>query len=93
VLAACDSGRPLVRTGDEVMGLAVAFLARGSAQLVAPVLPVADGPTVPVMVAFHRGLRAGRSPAVALADAQVSAADQDPAVAATAASFVCIGAG
>ncbi|MFD0582811.1 CHAT domain-containing protein [Dactylosporangium darangshiense] len=93
VLAACDSGRPVVRTGDELMGLGVAFLARGAAQLVASVLPVPDATTRPLMVAFHEGLAAGRSPAAALAEAQAALRRADPEAAAAAAGFVCIGAG
>ncbi|GAA3275148.1 CHAT domain-containing protein [Dactylosporangium vinaceum] len=85
VLAACASGRPVVRTGDELMGLGVAFLARGAAQLIAPVLPVPDLSTRPLMIAFHRGLAAGRAPAAALADAALRHPE--------AAGFVCIGAG
>lgn len=93
VLAACDSGRSVVRTGDELMGLAVAFLARGTSQLVASVLPIPDAATTPVMVAFHERLAAGRPPAAALAEAQRAVRDDDPRTAAAAAGFVCIGAG
>ncbi|MBP2708578.1 CHAT domain-containing protein [Microbispora sp. RL4-1S] len=93
VLAACDSGRSVVRTGDELMGLAVAFLARGTSQLVASVLPIPDAATTPVMVAFHERLAAGRPPAAALAEAQSAVRGDDPRTAAAAAGFVCIGAG
>ncbi|KAB8176801.1 CHAT domain-containing protein [Microbispora catharanthi] len=93
VLAACDSGRSVVRTGDELMGLAVAFLARGTSQLVASVLPIPDAATTPVMVAFHERLAAGRPPAAALAEAQRAVRGNDPRTAAAAAGFVCIGAG
>ncbi|GAB3132340.1 CHAT domain-containing protein [Microbispora hainanensis] len=93
VLAACDSGRSVVRTGDELMGLAVAFLARGTSQLVASVLPIPDAATTPVMVAFHERLAAGRPPAAALAEAQQAVRGDDPRTAAAAAGFVCIGAG
>jgi tetratricopeptide (TPR) repeat protein len=93
VLAACDSGRPVVHTGDELMGLAVAFLARGATQLIASVLPIPDATTTPVMVAFHQGMAAGRSPAAALAGAQQALGLDDPRTAAAAAGFVCIGAG
>ncbi|MEU6430607.1 CHAT domain-containing protein [Microbispora sp. NPDC046973] len=93
VLAACDSGRSVVRTGDELMGLAVAFLARGTCQLVASVLPIPDAATTPVMVAFHERLAAGRPPAAALAEAQRAVRGDDPRTAAAAAGFVCIGAG
>ncbi|TQS29458.1 CHAT domain-containing protein [Microbispora sp. KK1-11] len=93
VLAACDSGRSVVRTGDELMGLAVAFLARGTSQLVASVLPIPDAATTPVMVAFHERLAAGRPPAAALAEAQRAVRGDNPRTAAAAAGFVCIGAG
>ncbi|MGI5158022.1 CHAT domain-containing protein [Microbispora sp. CA-102843] len=93
VLAACDSGRSVVRTGDELMGLAVTFLARGTSQLVASVLPIPDAATTPVMVAFHERLAAGRPPAAALAEAQRAVRGNDPRSAAAAAGFVCIGAG
>ncbi|WP_412775416.1 CHAT domain-containing protein [Streptomyces mirabilis] len=62
VLAACDSGRPVVHTGDELMGLGMAFLARGAAQLIASVLPIPDAATTPVMSAFHEGLAARPPP-------------------------------
>ncbi|WP_169953276.1 CHAT domain-containing tetratricopeptide repeat protein [Microbispora sp. H11081] len=93
VLAACDSGRSVVRTGDELMGLAVAFLARGTSQLVASVLPIPDAATTPVMVAFHERLAAGCPPAAALAEAQRAVRGDDPRTAAAAAGFVCVGAG
>jgi CHAT domain-containing protein/tetratricopeptide (TPR) repeat protein len=93
VLAACDSGRPVVHTGDELMGLAVAFLARGTVQLIASVLPIPDATTTPVMAAFHEGLAAGRSPADALAFAQQALGRDDTETAAAAAGLVCIGAG
>ncbi|MGN9812833.1 CHAT domain-containing protein [Micromonospora sp. BQ11] len=93
VLAACDSGRPVVRTGDELLGLGVAFLARGTAQLIASVLPIPDASTTPVMLAFHERLAAGHSPAAALAEAQHALGRQDAHTAAAAAGFICIGAG
>ncbi len=93
VLAAYDSGRPVVHTGDELMGLAVAFLARSTVQLIASVLPIPDATTAPLMVAFHQGLAAGRPPAAALADAQHALDPDDADAVASAAGFVCIGAG
>jgi CHAT domain-containing protein len=93
VLAACDGGRSVVHTGDELLGLAAAFLARGSAQLVASVLPIPDAETTPLMVELHRGLAEGRPCATALADAQQAVRDEGPAALAAAAGFVCLGAG
>lgn len=92
VLAACESGRSVVCAGDELLGLSATFLAEGACQLVAPVLPVLDAETTPVMVAFHRQIATGRPAAEALATAQQQVSD-DEAVAAAAASFVCLGAG
>jgi tetratricopeptide (TPR) repeat protein len=92
VLAACDSARSVVCTGDELLGLSATFLAQGTTQLVASVYPILDAETAPLMVAFHRLLAAGRPPAVALASAQQEMVS-DPATMAAAAGFVCVGAG
>jgi len=93
VLAACDSGRHVVRAGDELLGLGAAFLAGGTAQLVASVVPVPDAETASLMTALHAGLASGRPPAVALAQAQAAVAGSGAVAEATAAGFVCIGAG
>ena len=93
VLAACEGGRSVVHTGDELLGLAATFLARGSAQLVASVLPIPDAETTPLMVALHRGLTAGQPCATALAGAQQAVRGDGPAALAAAAGFVCLGAG
>ncbi|MEU0567360.1 CHAT domain-containing protein [Nonomuraea sp. NPDC005983] len=89
VLAACDSGRPIVRAGDELLGLSATFLAHGSRTIVASVIPVPDAETTAPMIALHRLLAAGHSAASALARVQQSASDE--ALAASA-GFVCIGA-
>ena len=39
VLAACETGRAGVHTGDELIGLVATFLARGATHLVASVVP------------------------------------------------------
>ena len=91
VLASCDSGRSVVCTGDELLGLSSTFFARGTAQLIASVVPVPDPETAPLMVALHRRLAAGRPAAVALAQAQTEIADTGPRGLAAAAGFVCIG--
>ena len=93
VLAACDSGRPVVRAGDELLGLSATLLAQGTRRLVAPVLAVLDIDTAPLMIAFHRHLAAGRSAACALAMAQEQTAGHHPAGLAVTAGFVCMGAG
>jgi CHAT domain-containing protein len=93
VLAACDTGRPVVRAGDELMGLGATLLRLGTSRLVAPVLNVLDAETAPLMVEFHRLLAAGRPAASALAAAQQATVEAHPAGLAAAAPFVCLGAG
>jgi hypothetical protein len=93
VLSACDSGLSDIRPGDELMGLAAAVFALGTSTLVASLFPVPDDPTRALMLALHTGLRAGLAPAVALARAQRRIAGKGPAGVATAAAFVCFGAG
>jgi CHAT domain-containing protein len=91
VLAACDSARSVVYTGDELLGLGAAFIARGVAQLVASVVPVPDTETAPLMIAFHQRLAAGEPVEVALGHAQQALRDGTPRDLAAAAGFVCIG--
>jgi len=93
VLAACDSGRAVVRAGDELLGLSATFLSMGTRRLVASVVPVPDAETAPVMVAFHRLLAAGRPAGAAIAAAQQQVAGEETAAMAASAGFVCIGAG
>ena len=91
VLASCDVGLSTILPGDELMGLAACLLAQGTATLVAPVLPVPDAVTDPVMLAFHRRLRAGQGPADALAAVQLELPAGLSRL--TAAAFLCLGAG
>ncbi len=91
VLASCDSGRSVVHTGDELLGLSATFIAHGTAQLVASVIPIPDAETVPLMVSLHRRLATGETAASALAAAQVELRDGDPGSRAAAAGFTCLG--
>ncbi len=93
VLASCDSGRSVVCTGDELLGLSATFVALGTAQLIASVVPVPDAETMPLMTAFHARLVAGRSPAAALAEAQESLRGNGTESLVAAAGFSCFGAG
>jgi CHAT domain-containing protein len=61
--------------------MTAALLAAGTSTVVAGVGRIADADGIAAMTAFHRGLRAGRTPAAALAEA------------ATGTAFVCFGAG
>jgi tetratricopeptide (TPR) repeat protein len=93
VLAACDGGSSAVYAGDELVGLAAGFLTMGTTALVAPLGPVSDDSTAELMLALHRGVRSGATPAAALARVQAEAADASPLACAAAASLVCFGAG
>jgi CHAT domain-containing protein len=66
VLAACDSGVERGYDGDEVLGFVSALMARGTAAVVAPGVPVADGACVAVMTALHEWIGRGASLAQAL---------------------------
>jgi tetratricopeptide (TPR) repeat protein len=93
LLPACQSGVGSELAGDEVLGLTAALFALGTRTAVATVIPVPDEATRPLMLALHDGLRSGLSTADALAAAQAAVDPDDPAEFATAAGFVCYGAG
>lgn len=88
MLAACSAALAEVRPGDELMGLAAALLAQGTAAVIAPLLPVPDEATRVAVLAVHEALRAGAGPAAALA-----VAGRDGGDPVTAAAFLCLGAG
>jgi hypothetical protein len=93
VLAACDSGRSIVPTGDELLGFGASLLSLGARQLVASVVPIPDAETAPLMVAFHRQLADGQHAAWALSRAQQQLATEGGKATAASAGFICIGAG
>jgi CHAT domain-containing protein len=93
VLAACDTARSHVTAGEEILGLAAALLQQHTATLVAPVVPVPDAETTALMITYHRLLIDRHSPASALAQAQERHRLEGTRARATAASFVCLGAG
>jgi tetratricopeptide (TPR) repeat protein len=93
VLSACDSGYTDTRAGDELTGVTSALLSMGAKSVVASVGLVPDSEaTSDLMVAFHRGLISGATPAEALATAQFQSLDTPDGYIA-AASFLCIGGG
>jgi tetratricopeptide (TPR) repeat protein len=67
VLSACDAAIHGSPAGDEILGLGAGLLSIGAAALVAPVAPVPDTATRPLMRALHRRLVGGDPPAVAVA--------------------------
>ena len=94
VLAACDSARHSHQPGDDLLGLAAAFLSLGTRVLIASLVSVPDGQSSELMTDLHARLRAGQRSAAALAATQQrAAADGDPHAFAAAAGFVCFGAG
>lgn len=95
VLSGCDLGLATVRPNDEGLGMAAALLYGGAASVVAGAGALGDAVACQVMAAYHHELRAGQSPAAALADA-LSAATADRAADAARsdpAPLVCYGAG
>ncbi len=93
VLSACDAAVADVRPGDELLGLSSALLALGTGALVAPVVPVPDDATVPLMRALQAHLAAGLPARAALSRAVVEQDDSSvgDAEAAAALSFVALG--
>jgi hypothetical protein len=83
VLSACDSALLGTAPCGGVAGFASALLHRGTAAIIGSVLPVPDAEAAVLAVKLHANLRAGLSPAAALARAQST---QDL-------GFVCLGAG
>jgi tetratricopeptide (TPR) repeat protein len=92
VLSACESGLSAVHPGDELMGLAAAVLSLGTRSLIASVVAVPDEETADVMLALHRHLRAGLSPAAALATVQAGEPPGGPGGLPPAVGFVSFGA-
>lgn len=92
LLSACESGLSAVHPGDELMGLAASLLSLGTRTLVASVVAVPDEHTAQLMLAVHRLLRAGSSPAEALCRAQGETDSSDPLAVAASAAFICFGA-
>ncbi|WP_156250508.1 CHAT domain-containing protein [Pseudactinotalea terrae] len=66
VLSACDTGRAMIRPGDESIGLTATLLACGARSVVAAVAPVDDDVAAQLMTAYHRHLAAGISSSAAL---------------------------
>jgi tetratricopeptide (TPR) repeat protein len=93
VMSACDSGLSAVQPGEELMGLAAALLGLGTVSVLGSVLPAQDEAALALMTDLHRRLSAGSGLAAALAAAQAAAGDQLDERTATAAAFVCFGAG
>jgi CHAT domain-containing protein len=70
VLSACDTGRGTTTMGGDLVGLVRGLLAAGVRRCVVSLWPVGDVAACVTMAAFHRRLKHGAAPAVALAQAQ-----------------------
>ncbi len=90
VLSACESGVMSPVGTSELLGFAAAMLSLGTIGIVCSVVPVNDGATVPLMVELHAGLEQHDDLGPAMLRAR-RAARGDPALTATAASFLAIG--
>jgi len=90
MLSSCDTGLSAVHPGDELQGLAASLLSLGTQTVIASLGPVDDETTLALTADLYKRLQAGMPPAAALAAAQAAA---PPEHAASAANFVCMGAG
>lgn len=71
VLSACRTLGGTAKARESLVGLTAAFLAAGPPVVVSSLWKVEDRATRQLMLAFHRALRGGSDPAVALRDAQI----------------------
>ncbi len=92
VLSACSSGAGRTLVADETLGLAWTFLGVGAAHVVAPLIPIPDSATLPIMIELHRALEEGVPAPVALARSRAGSDADDPAAAGVSAAFISYGA-
>ncbi|MEV5000649.1 CHAT domain-containing protein [Nocardioides sp. LML1-1-1.1] len=90
VLSACESGVVAPVGAEELLGLAAALFALGTAGLVSSVAEVNDVATADLMGELHAALASGSDPATAL-HAVRGHAGGDPVMAGTAAAFLALG--
>lgn len=79
ILSACATGAGRSYRGEGLIGLALPFFNAGVPTVVATLWAVDDRVTVPLMLAFHRELRNGRTAAGALRAAQLARLATHPA--------------
>jgi CHAT domain-containing protein len=77
-LSACESGRSEVFGGDELIGLARAFLGVGASTLVVSLWLVQDEATASLMEKYYERLREGAGAAGALRSAQLAIKEERP---------------
>jgi tetratricopeptide (TPR) repeat protein len=91
VLSSCDSAVGAPAGADELLGLVSSLLPLGTAGIVAAIVPLNDNAAVPVMIALHHQVRAGRTLAESLSSVRHQFSG-DPVQRATAESLVTLGA-
>jgi CHAT domain-containing protein len=91
VLSSCDSGVLAPIGAEELLGLIASLLSLGTAGIIGSVVPLNDHAAVPVMVALHQHLNAGRSLAESLCRVRADCAD-DPVSRGAAVSLLAFGA-
>jgi CHAT domain-containing protein len=91
IFSSCDSGVLAPAGADELLGLAHTLAPLGTAGIVASVVPVNDQATATLMVTLHQHLRGGASLAEALRRTR-DGTEREPVLAATAWSFLALGA-
>jgi len=91
IFSSCDSGVLAPAGADELLGLAHTLAPLGTAGIVAAVVPVNDQATATLMVPLHRHLRDGATLAEALRRTR-DGTEREPVLAATAWSFIALGA-
>jgi CHAT domain-containing protein len=91
ILSSCDSGMLATAGANELLGLTSSLVPLGTAGIAASVVPVNDQATVGLMIELHRGLQRGATLGHALCQARAGV-HGDPVQAATAWSFVTLGA-
>lgn len=77
-LSACETGRAVVKPGEELIGLGRGVLCAGAAALVASLWRVTDEHTAGLMGHFYTALRTGKTRAAALREAQCSLLAREP---------------
>ncbi len=73
VLTGCETGRHAVDAGEELTGIARAFLAAGARCVVTTLWPVRDDLAIAIATDFHRRLLTEQRPSAALRDAMLAA--------------------
>ncbi len=67
IMPSCDTGVSDVLVGDEILGFASALLHLGVSTIVAPIVPIPDEETGPLMIELHRRLLRGGTAQQAIA--------------------------